>query len=55
MPGTDSGPRASRTKGVVVTSWLTTKRLMRTDGARGDSGLEMKGALGDTTWEEEAS
>lgn len=42
MPGRDSGP-----KSVVVTSWLTPKRLMRTERARGDSGLEMNGAFRD--------
>lgn len=52
MPGTDSGPRASGTKRVVVTSWLTTKSLMRTERAKRDSGLDMKGALGDRMWGE---
>lgn len=34
---------------------MTTKRLMKAERARGDSDLEMAGALGDRTWEEEAS
>lgn len=42
----DSGP-----KSVVVTS-LIPKRLMRTERARGDSGLEMNGAFRDKTWGE---